>query len=236
MKSRLTRRSEKQTKRQLYTSIGGIVAALFILYQFGPVVLTGTGSFLDSLFGKNKAQINYLSNAPYQTPNLDPIPSATPSSELIVSGKTNYQEGTIEIYVNDDLARETDVLETGDFSATVRLTSGTNTVKARYVNGKKTSGFTQEHQVTYVKDAPKLDVQYPSDNAQFSKGDQQITVAGKTDPDSTVTVNSRIAIVAGDGSFTSPLNLSDGENKITIEATNSAGKTTSRTITVTYKP
>lgn len=236
MRSRLARRSEKQTKRQLYISVGGIIAVLFILYQFGPIALTRTGTFLDSLFGKNIAQINYLSNAPYQTPSLDPLPTATPSGQLTISGKTNYNNGTVEIYVNDNLEKETDVLDTGDFHSTVTLTSGENIIKARYVSGKKMSGFTQEYQVTYVKDAPTLDISYPSDNASFSKGDQQITVTGKTNANSAITVNSRIAIFAGDGTFSYPLNLSEGENKITIVATNTAGKTTSKKITVSYKP
>jgi hypothetical protein len=236
MRSRLARRSEKQTKKQLYISIGGIIATLFILYQLGPIVLTGTGAFLDSLFGKNKTQINYLSNAPYQTPIIDPIPTATPSSELVVSGKTIYSEGVVEIYVNDDLARETEVLESNDFKTTVTLTSDTNTIKARYINGDKTSGFTDEHQISYIKEAPSLDITFPSDNASFSTGDQQITVSGKTNSDSAITVNGRIAIVTGDGAFSHMLNLSEGENKITVEASNTAGKKTEKTITVSYKP
>ena len=236
MRSRLARRSEKQSKKQLYMSVGGIIATLFILYQLGPIVLTGTGAFLDSLFGKNKTQINYLSNAPYQTPIIDPIPTATPSSELVVSGKTIYSEGVVEIYINDDLAKEVDVLETNDFQTIVLLTSDTNIIKARYVNGQKTSGFTDEYHVSYVKDAPTLEITFPSDNATFPKGDQQITVTGKATPDSSLTVNGRIAIVAGDGTFSHTLNLSEGENKITVEASNTAGKKTEKTITVSYRP
>ena len=236
MRSRLTRRNEKQTKKQLYMSVGGIIATLFILYQLGPIVLTGTGAFLDSLFGKNKTQINYLSNAPYQTPIIDPIPTATPSSELVISGKTIYSEGIVEIYVNDDLVKETDVLETNDFQTIIILTTETNTIKARYVNGEKTSGFTDEYQVAYVKDAPTLEITFPSDNATLSKGDQQITITGKATPDSSLTVNGRIAIVASDGTFSHTLNLSEGENKITVEASNTAGKKTEKTITVSYRP
>lgn len=237
MRSRLTRRTEKQSRKQLIKFGIGTFALLFTLYFFGPVVINFVGNISDALHGKNEKQINFLSNAPYQAPILDALPEATPSSSIIVSGRSAYKDGTIELYVNDNLAKEITLDQSTDFIIeNVSLSNGENNIKAKYKKADKTSEFSQEYKISFVKDAPKLDITTPQDNSSFSKGDQEINISGKTDQDNSVTINSFKAIVQSDGNFSYTLKLTEGENKITIEAINTAGKTTSKLITVSYKP
>lgn len=237
MRSRLTRRTENQSRKQLYRFGIGTVGIILILYFFGPTAINIVGSVFDTLQGKNEKQINFLSNAPYQSPTLDVLPEATPSSSIIVTGKSTYKDGTIELFVNNELVKEAELDESSEFKIeNVHLSEGQNSIKARYVKNDKKSDFTEEYSVSLVTEAPKLDISTPADNTSFSKGDQEITVSGKTNQDSSVLVNNFKAIVQSDGSFSYTLKLSDGDNKIIVEAINAAGKKTSKTITVSYKP
>jgi hypothetical protein len=60
------------------------------------------------------------------------------------------------------------------------------------------------------------------------------TVAGKAEPGSKMTVNSESVTLSADGSFSYEVVLKTGGNKITVQATDTAGNTASKTVDVTY--
>ena len=70
--------------------------------------------------------------------------------------------------------------------------------------------------------------------------ESEITVKGTAiDKESgieSLTINGNNATVNPDGSFLHTLTLAEGENTITIVATDKAGNKTTKTVTVTYKP
>jgi cytoskeletal protein RodZ len=76
----------------------------------------------------------------------------------------------------------------------------------------------------YIKfnQAPRLAVNWP---ASLSIG-SSLDLSGFTDPESTVKINGNLIIVNPDGSFTKKINLTKGENSITIESQSLNGKTT----------
>ena len=235
--SRLTRRSLKQSKNQLYTSLFGIVAILVVALTFGPTIIGTAGNLIDKLTGKTGRDVVINSNTEIQPPTLDSVPQATPSATIIITGKTDYQNGEIELYVNNSLFDKTNVDNSQTFTfEKVPLSNGNNSIKARMIiNGKK-SDFPDTQNVSLAKNAPKLDITFPSDHQTFKKADQAITAKGTTDPDNNVTVNGSIAIVDGAGNFSYDINLKEGDNKLVIEAKNTAGATTSHEITVSYSP
>lgn len=236
MKSRLTRRIEKQNKNQLYLYIIGIIIFLVAILELGPMLIAFIGNAIDLINPKSQQTVN-LSNAPLQAPTLDNLPFATPSSKITISGKSFYNTGEIELYVNDSLYKKVDVNENGEFSfENVSLSEGENKIKARQIKDGKKSDYSEEHTISYIKNQPKLDVDSPSDKATFKKADQEITVSGKTDPDNKVTVNGFIAIVDSVGNFSYVLRLNEGENKIKIEATNPVDMKTTKEISVSYNP
>ncbi len=236
MQSRLTRRVEKQNKKQLYLSILGLVVFLIAIIKLGPPILALLGNAIDLISPKSQQSLD-LSNAPLQTPILDTLPPATPSSKIKVTGKSFYKEGEIELYLNDSLFKKTSVDEKGDFSfEDVTLIEGDNYIKARQTKNGKKSDYSEEKKITYIKNQPKLDINSPSDKATFKKADQEITVNGKTDPDNKVTINGFVAIVDSVGNFSYVLKLNEGDNKIKIEATNPVDMKTSKEITVSYNP
>lgn len=235
--SRLRRKSLTQSKKQLYISIFGIIAVLFIALNFGPTLIGGLGGLIDTITGKNTSEKVINSNADIQAPTLDPIPVATPSAHIDITGESDYPDAKVELYVNDFKAGETDVDDSQIFSFEgVKLSKGDNTIKARLIVKDKKSDFSEELKISYANEAPKLEVISPSDHQSFTKADQQINVTGKTDSQNTVSVNDFVAIVDNNGNFSYHLNLSDGDNKIKITASAPSGQTTTTELTVSYTP
>ncbi len=237
MQSRLARRSVKQSKNQLYISLAGIVVVLFLAINFGPSVIGGAGNIIDKITGKSGLDAIVKSNGQVQPPTLDPLPQATPSATINISGKTDYPNGNVELFVNNSLSDQTKVETNQTFNfKEVNLTSGNNAIKVRMVINDQKSDFSGEEDVMYTKNAPKLDISNPQDKQNFTKADQQIVVNGTTDPDSSVRVNGFVAIVDNQGNFSYNLGLNQGDNKIAIVATGASGQTTEKDLTVSYSP
>lgn len=235
--SRLSRTSEKQNKKQALFFTIGIIIVIGLLVQFGPLLINVFGNFVYTIRGGDKSDTpQAIENTLVQPPILIDIPNATQSSRISFSGTSPIDKGTVEIYVNNDLADEI-ALEGDSFEAkNIQLKKGLNTIKARLNVADKTSPFSEEFSVTYITEKPKLEVEHPSDGANFTKADKNITVKGVTDPENDVSVNSFRAIVEPNGEFSYVLQLNDGENTITIEAINPAGITNSTQRKVTYTP
>lgn len=235
MKSRLVRRVQRQSKKQFYLFIVGIIALIIFLYTVGPFLLTLLGNVSYTLLHKKEQIVNYKS--PIQPPILDAIPSATPSSTITVTGNSFYDKGEIELYVNGSLSDKVALNGKEDFEIkNISVNSGDNLIKARYINEDgQASDFTDETKISYIKEQPKIDISSPSDGAKFTKGDQEIEISGTTSPaDNTVTVNGFVAIVQSDGSFIYRFKLNDGDNKLEVIAQNIVGNKATKTITVNY--
>lgn len=239
-RSRLSRRLEKQSKKQMFLSIFGILIIFFLLIKFGIPVLSGVSGLIIKVNEKTSSQSNDQNKDTFlQTPMLDPILSATSSSEINISGKSNEKEGDIETYLNNELDHRVNIDKNGTFHATISsLKEGINLIKVRFrsSNDNKTSDFTDESSVSYTKSAPSLDINSPSDNTEFKKGSEQIYVKGKTDPDNKVTVNGFWATMDESGNFSYYLKLNEGDNTVTVEAENPVGVKTTKTIKVKYQP
>lgn len=233
--SRLARRRVNQSKNQLYGSIFAIIAVLFIALTFGPFLIGAAGNLIDKITGKTGDAEIVKTDADIQPPVLDPLPNATPSAQISISGKTDYRQGEVQLYVNNSLSDTTDIDNSQRFEFTgVQLKSGANTIRARVVLDDKKGAFSNEEFINYSKSEPKLEVSNPQDKQEFHKADKQITVRGTTDADNSISVNGFVAIVDNSGNFSYDLNLNDGENKISIVATAPSGQTKTSELTVNY--
>ena len=235
--SRLSRTSEKQNKKQALIFTVGIITVILILIQFGPILVNVFGNVVYTLRGGDEREKQEVGTQLLQPPSLIGIPNATQSAYVSFTGTAPDKEGRIEIYLNDKLEEEFDLEGKYEFSVRkIFIDKGINIIKSRFIKGDKSSSFSVDYEVSYISDKPILEVTSPLDGATFTKADKNITVVGTTDPDNTVTVNSFRAIVDGTGKFTYQLNLNDGENQLSIEAQNSAGTNTQKSIRVTYNP
>lgn len=235
VQSRLARRAIKKSKNQLYASLFGIVIVLFIAFNFGPGVIGTLGNIIDKVTGKTGQQELVKSDANIQPPTLDPIPAATPSASITITGKVDYQAGKVDLYVNGSLVDEVNIDNSQNFKfENVNLFTGDNFIKTRLVVDNKKSDFSDEKKITYTKNAPKLDISFPSDHQNFTKADLQITIKGVTDPENSVNVNGFTAIVDNNGNFSYDYHLTNGDNKLTITATALSGQTITKEVTVSY--
>jgi len=71
---------------------------------------------------------------------------------------------------------------------------------------------------------PKLKVNWPTDNLSVTS----IDVSGNTDSEATVRINEDLVLVDQDGKFQKNIELTPGENKITVTATSLNNKSTTQ--------
>lgn len=214
-----------------------VILVLLVIFfmTFGLQLILGASRFIagfDSTSGSNSTG-NSNDTSVIVAPELYDIPDATSSAQLDITGRTNGS-GTITIYVNDVESDSFEVDEDDpDFETTVRLNNGSNSIYAEYENEKGKIKDSDEYTVIYLKDKPTLDISSPSDGATYDKN--EVTISGSVGDDINVKVNGRPVVVAADGSFRTNHSLSEGDNKITIIATDIAGNTTEEELTVKYE-
>ena len=235
--SRLSRYSEKQSRKQFIIFGLGTFLIIAILVLFSGSILNLFGNIIFGIKGEdpNTSQINQLSEV-LQPPNLENIPSATSSAQIDISGTSIYEEGEIHLTVNEREVDSTNIRENQRFTfRRVALRNGVNRIKAHYSSDNGDSDFSREYIINLSSEKPELEITSPSEGTTFRRADRRINVSGTTDQNGSVTVNGFRAVVSASGSFSYLLELTDGDNKIIIEATNQAGVKESKEVNVKYE-
>ena len=231
-RSRLARRQELKSKRNLFLSLVGIIFIVFLLVQFGVPALANFAIFLSGINGSDKTdskkEVSFI-----PPPVLDSNLTATNSAQVIISGRIP-DKGNVEIYINDELKDTINTEKDGTFSTKQKVKSGENTVKARTDLDGKNSDFSNTLFITYIKSAPNLTIATPANGQSFNKDENRIIVSGQTDPGVTVTVNGFWALIDDANSYSYELPLKDGDNDINIVAIDQAGNKTEKTVKVNY--
>lgn len=233
-KSRLRKRIEKRSKRNLALTILIIVVFSFFFIRFGVPIFAQVGLFISGL--KSSTEVKKEEKVFITPPVLNSLPSATNSAQIVVSGRADKDQ-QIKIYINGAFQKETETDNKGEFTTLAILGEKENSVKAKAFDAKENgSDFSQTQYVSYIVEPPKLELNSPSDGQKFQKDDKNIEVSGITDTGARVTVNDFIAVVDGEGNFSYRLSLKDGDNDIKITAVDEAGNKTEKTIKVSYSP
>lgn len=235
-RSRLARRLEQQSKRNLIISALGIFVVLFLLFKFGLPLLINFTLFISGL--KNSQDTTAEKSVSFVSPPvLNPLPAATNSATVTISGSA-LQKQTVMLYLDGGLAGKMKVDKDANFSfEDITLSKGTNTITAKALDEKgKESENSDQITVLLKTDSPQLSIDSPTEGQSFSKDDKTAQVRGKTDPGVKVTVNNFWSIVDENGNFSYQLPLRDGENKITVVAVDEAGNKTEMERKVNYSP
>lgn len=232
-RSRLNRRLEKQSQKNLILSILGIFIVLFLLVKVGIPLLANFALLLSNT--KNTVSSINTDTKFVSAPQLDPLTEATNSAELKVSGIAQ-PSATIDLYLNDSVIDKTQADKNGKFSFDTTLTKGSNKIYTKARVEKNVSDASQTYDVVFSNTAPSLNVNSPSDGQQFSKDQNSANVSGTTNQDAKVTVNGFWAILDQNNNFSYQLPLQNGDNQIKIVAVDSAGNKTEKDITVKYSP
>lgn len=232
-RSRLNKNVEKRSRKTIVFSIIGILIILFILFKFGIEFLVNFSLFVSG--PKNQTNTSGNSNLInfVPPPVLNPLPTATNSAKIIISGKASANENII-LYINDSNVDQTQTDSKGNYVFNESLSSGNNQIKTQALYKDKKSDFSDTFGVIYKNSQPKLDISSPSDGQSFQKDQNSVNVTGATDAGVTVTVNGFWAVIDDNNNFSYNLPLQNGDNEIKIIATDQAGNKTEKDLKVNY--
>jgi hypothetical protein len=231
--SRLRRFEEHRQERKIVGALAGIFAIFLFLAFFGIKILTGFSLLVDNIRGKQTTE--QTAEQLILPPELDPLPIATNSATLTVTGK-GTADLTVILYINDMDTKKMTVEKDGTFQfKDVTLAEGSNSLSAKLTDDKNNiSALSEVISVTIKKSKPTLEITAPNDGDTISGENASVTITGKTEEGNTVTVNGRIVVMKADGSFSYPYTLGEGDTNIQIIATDPAGNQTKAERKVKY--
>lgn len=232
-RSRLSKRLEQRSKKNLVLSVLGIILISLFVVKFGIPFLVNISLILS---GSQNKEVSIAQNPSFVAPPvLDSFPEATASAEIIISGVGSKNQ-SINLYINNDLINTVKTDNDGKFSFKETLVPGESTIKAKAIANEKESDFSNAIVTSFKSAPPSLNVNSPSNDQSFSKDQNTANIKGTTDADVKVTVNGFWAITDSNGNFSYNLPLQNGENRILITATDTAGNKSEKEIKVTYSP
>jgi len=231
--SRLIRHEERKQQKRLAWALGGMLGLIIFLFVFGLKILVGFSLFVDRIRG-NTPQLQSQNQELILPPILDPLPEATNSATLTITGKSD-RGVKIVLYFDEEETTTLPTKDDGTFSFTKKFTEGDHTVSAKAKNDKDSlSDLSNVVRVSIMRTKPELTVTSPQEGVRIVGESNMVTVKGKTSPDNAVTVNDRLAVVTNDGSFSYTYSLTEGENTLHIAATDPAGNQEAIDRRVTY--
>lgn len=230
-KSRLSRRLEKQSRKNFFLSILGIIIVFFLVIKFGIPFLVNF-SLLISGINNSNLPIHRSTRSFLAAPTLSSQFTATNSAVMEFSGNSE-PEADIEIYHNERLIDITQSNKNGEFLFKITLDPGENQIKVRAKKENKESNYSNALTVIFNNKPPKLEVNSPLDGQAFPKYQEVITVSGNTDENVRITINGFWAIIDENERFKYDLKLKEGENTIRIEAIDGSGNKAVKEIKVT---
>jgi len=230
-RSRLKRKTEQEvTKKTVFLGFLTIVFAILILV-FGLPFLIKFSVFLGSTKGN---AVDKTKTLPPLAPRLVLPFEATNSGKISVNGFAEPQV-TVELFKNDVSVGKTQVTDNGDFGfGGIGLDNGDNNFSALASNDKNgDSEKSTPIDVVYDTESPYLELTNPTET-DLSVDYADFDIIGKTDKGMSVSVNDKIAVVDDRGNFKLKWQLSTGKNSLVVKATDEAGNTTSKTVSITY--
>lgn len=230
--------SKKEAKRNLrQAGLFGLLTIflIFAIIFWGIPALIKMAVFLGDLRGSSQP-VEQNESLSLQPPTLYPLPEATNSAEIKVSGIS--QSGfMIKIFLTGSDSKDILTDDQGNFSVKENLTVGRNEIYAVATDAKKNQSNPSDKMIVwYDNEAPALEISQPNDGTVINEEKGKVEIVGKADSESEVLINEHLAVLDKDGNFKYIFGLSTGENKISIIATDQAGNKTEKTLTVTYSP
>lgn len=201
----------------------------------------------DSAFGENLKLVVKETVAPVITvtsPTADQ--TLTNNQPVITFTVTDNDSGvnadTITVVI-DGTEYTADITKTAitngyscEFTVPVAFTDGDHTVQVKASDNDENEGASEVISITVDCTPPELSVSSPANGLVTNK--ETVTVIGTTNDVTsspvTLTINGEAVTVSSDGSFTHAVTLTKGINTITVVATDSVGKVSTVTRTVTY--
>lgn len=233
--SRIRRYEDRKAQKKLGVAIVGSFGLVIFLGIFGLKILVGFSVLVDKIRGNSPSSQTNQSNL-LLAPVLDPLPEATHSATLTITGKATPKTQLI-LYLNDSEYKKISVSDDGTFSvADIPVEEGMVRINSKLVDEKGNSSDLSNILSTIIDHKPPtLTISKPDDGAKIQDGTHKATIEGITDTESRVTINDRIVVVRGDGSFVYTIAITDGENALHIVAVDPAGNRVTNDRRVIYQ-
>lgn len=224
-KPRSLRRAESKSRRNLVLAIIVSIVFFYLLVTWGlPLLIGGLSVFNQT---KSIAQKKSIAEDVSLAPPVLNIPfEATNSSTLKITGYS-IPSAKVQIYLDENQVSEIPIKEDGSFETDlIELNFGTNNIYGKTLDDKnKNSLPSKTIKLIYSNEKPKLEIIEPADNKEIKGGDKKVIISGTTDPENSVSINGSTVILNSEGKFLKEQPINDGENQITIKATNDFGNT-----------
>lgn len=216
-------------------AIAGIAGVLLFLLLFGVRILIGFSLFVDWIRG-GTPQNQQQQSALLLPPVLDPVPEATFSARIRVTGSAQ-PDTTLIVYLNEEEYKKMTVPTEGTFELDdVPLQKGDNVMSAKITDGgENVSELSNVLRIMQKSEGPLMEVTAPEDGREIVGDDSRLTIEGKTEENVSITVSGRFVVVGSDGSFRYTMNMPEGETVLTIVATDVAGNKTEVERRVMYR-
>jgi hypothetical protein len=230
-------RLKTHTKNNLILLALGAVALVVFLLFFGPQLLINLSLLVGDMRDEQETitEENEKGQVFIPQPIINTPVKATKESAVDLKGAAQNAR-TVELFVNDSLVDKETVNDDGFSFTKVPLKAGDNHIKARAIDGKNKSAFSESVRVVYREKAPELEIETPRDGDAFSGGVSILKVKGKTEPYAKVTVNGARAIIDDTGTFRYDYRMQGGDNKLMVITTDEADNKTEKEVKFTYSP
>ncbi|MBQ6438130.1 hypothetical protein IJJ12_01960 [bacterium] len=203
---------------------------IYLMFVF-PLLVDITGRRNAAAFQPSVQVINP------QTPQLNAPASYTTKNTLTLTGYA--LPGTfVQVLLDDEPQAAVEVGVSGEFTATLELQEGANEITA-YSFDEQGTQSSQSRAYTIVLDtqAPEINLLSPEPGSEFvGRSQQTISIQGETEPGAQILVGTTAGTADENGVFSVNYLLSEGDNLLTISATDHAGNSDKLVISVTYSP
>ncbi len=224
------RTKQIKTRSRFYILLS--VVFVFALFKWG------IPFFVNAIAGTGATRQNVDQDViPPQAPVLSAIPEATNSSSILLEGFTEAS-ASLDVLINDKISVTDKAMEDGSFSIVATIEAGSNRVQVRAADEAGNMSVSEVKIVVYDNKPIELTIQSPKDGTEFfGKNSQIIDIKGSVSKvDTQVIINSSFVIVERDSTFTHRFQLQSGENTIKVVASDKAGNTAEKTLTLIYTP
>lgn len=235
-RSRLAQKKEARNLRQAVSfGLLTVAIALALLFLGIPALIR-----LAVFVGEIRQSSNPVEVADTVSPppvRLQPPPEATSATRIKLEGFAEAGS-TVKIFVNNQNAREVLADTSGKFMiSNLTLREGENEIYAIATDPAGNTGAESSRcSVLVDTEPPEIEILEPSENAEIYGLENKTTIKGKTEASASIRIDDRLIVVNREGEFSYSLTLADGENKITITATDPAGNQAEKELTIIYSP
>lgn len=236
--SRLEKYLQRKKRKRIFILIVAVIIISYFFLNYGISFLINSVLFFRSLQQtKNYSVINknYANKNDLYLLDIEDIPIATNSSKIIIKGST-FNLARLIFYLNDKKVAEKNLITNESFTQTIDnlIEETNNEILIKGLNKEnKIVKESKKYLVYYKKNKPKLEIVEPEEGKKINQS--SVIIKGKTDKETIVRINTYPVVVDALGEFEHEVFLTEGENKIKIQAEDLAGNREEKMLTIIYE-